>query len=910
MFYTKAQTLYGTTLNGGTGGAGTINRYVPATNDLTVAKSFESLDAYNPYQTNFIEASNGKLYGMTVYGGSSDAGVIFSFDLSSSTYTKLKDFDYTNGGYPYGSLVQASNGKLYGMTVSGGSSGNGVIFSFDPSTSTYTKLKDFDYTNGGSPYGSLVQAGNGKLYGMAAYGGNGGYGVIFSFDPSTSTYTKLMDFDNTNGGSPYGSLIQAANGKLYGMTYQGGTNNTGVIFSFDPATSTYTKLKDFDYTNGSYPYGSLIQASNGKLYGTTGYGGSSDAGVIFSFDPSTSGYTKLKDFDFTIGSNPHSNLIQASNGKLYGLTVYGGNDYQGVIFSFDLSAATYTKLKDFDGSSDGGNPYGSLVQASNGKLYGMTTYGGNSGDGVIFSFEPSVSAFTKLRDFGINEDGRYVYGGLMQASNGKLYGMTNEGGSSDAGVIFSIDPATFTYTKLKDFDYINGGNPYGSLMQGTNGKLYGMTAYGGISDAGVIFSFDPLTSIYTKLIDFDYTNGGEPYGNMMQASNGKLYGMTVYGGINDEGVIFSFDPSTSIYTKLVDFDYTNGGEPYGNMIQASNGKLYGMTAYGGSSDYGVIFSFDPATSVYTKLRDFDNTNGGNPAGRLLLAKDGKMYGMTVDGGSGDYGVVFSFDPATSIYKKLKDFENTDGANPFGSLMQAGDGKLYGMTGYGGIIDAGVIFSFDPSTFAYKKLKDFDNTNGANPILTTFVEVPEGGPVPVTLISFTGKNNGSSNQLTWKVGNELNLNYYELQRSTDGQNFTAISQIKAAGISTYFYNDQLTAAISSLYFYRLKSVDNDGNFKYSAIIKIGTDLHGKFAVVNPNPFNDRLVVAVEFPIAVKATFIISDPGGRQLYKEDRQLSAGTNVVQINETSRLPKGTYLLTIIEGSHQTQSITVIKGN
>jgi len=71
MFYTKAQTLYGTTLNGGTGGAGTINRYVPATNDLTVAKSFESLDAYNPYQTNFIEASNGKLYGMTVYGGSS-----------------------------------------------------------------------------------------------------------------------------------------------------------------------------------------------------------------------------------------------------------------------------------------------------------------------------------------------------------------------------------------------------------------------------------------------------------------------------------------------------------------------------------------------------------------------------------------------------------------------------------------------------------------------------------------------------------------------------------------------------------------------------------------------------------------------------------------------------------------------
>ena len=154
IFSIQAQTLYGTTPNGGNEGGGTINKFIPAANSLTVVKSFESFPA-NPVG-NFIQASDGKLYGMTTNGGSSGVGVIFSFDPSSSTYTKLKDFDNTNGANPYGSLVQASDGKLYGMTVGGGSSGYGVIFSFDPSSSIYTKLIDFDNIKGGYPYGSLI----------------------------------------------------------------------------------------------------------------------------------------------------------------------------------------------------------------------------------------------------------------------------------------------------------------------------------------------------------------------------------------------------------------------------------------------------------------------------------------------------------------------------------------------------------------------------------------------------------------------------------------------------------------------------------------------------------------------------------------------------------------------------------
>ncbi len=718
-----AQTIYGTTFSGGDEGGGTINKFMPATNNLLVVKSFESLAA-NPLNTNFIQASDGKLYGMTSIGGSSGYGVIFSYDPSSSTYTPLKYFDGTKGDTPYGSLVQASDGKLYGMTYNGGISGNyGVIFSFDPPTSTYTPLKYFDGAKGGKPYGSLIQARDGKLYGMTSRGGSSDYGVIFSFDPSASKYTPLKYFDGANGHSPRGSLIQASDGKLYGMTYGGGSSGSGVIFSFDPSASTYMKLNDFDGTNGSAPLGSLIQSSDGELYGMTQVGGSNNAGVIFSFVPSSSTYTKLKDFGSSSGANPLGSLMQASDGKLYGMTNRGGGSSgYGVIFSYDPSSSSYAKLKDFD-NINGGYSSGSLLQANDEKLYGMTTYGGSNNAGVIFSFDLSAPTYSKLKDFNTNDSGSNVSASLMQAKNGKLYGMTYAGGSSGYGVIFHFDPSSSTYTKLKDFANTDGANPYGSLIQASDGKLYGMTANGGSSNAGVIFSFDPSTSTYIKLKDFDFNNGANPYGSLMQASDGKLYGMTSEGGSSGGSVIFSFDPSSFAYSTL--YRFSSYVHPYGSLMQASNGKLYGM-AWGGEGEYnGDFFSFDPSSSTYTKLKDFDGIDGGYPFGSLIQASDGKLYGVA--------GVIFSFDPSSSTYIKLKDFDF--GSHPYGSLMQASDGKLYGMTGSGGSSGVGVIFSFDPNSSTYTKLKDYTGVNGANPYIgSAFIEVNESIKVGIT--SFT------------------------------------------------------------------------------------------------------------------------------------------------------------------------------
>ncbi|CAN5397420.1 hypothetical protein BH20BAC1_BH20BAC1_01670 [soil metagenome] len=734
IFSANAQTLYGTTVRGGDFGGGTINKFLPATSDLAVVKSFEreKIASIKP-EGNLIQATDGKFYGIaslffpTFY---EEAGIIFSFDPVSSTYTVQHYFDGYSSGTPIGSLMQASDGKLYGLTAVGGIAGNaGYMFSFDPATSNYLKLHEFHDDNIGSPVGSLMQASNGKLYGMTTHG-------IFSFDPAAATFTKLKDLDYYKDGYfPSGNLVQASDGKLYGVTSQGGSSGRGVIFSYDPAVSVYTKLKDFDYNLGGNPSGTLVQAGDGKLYGTAG-GGSNYLGLIYSFDPSTSTYKELIDFNDSNGAYPSGGLLQANDGKIYGTTTSGGANGNGVIFSFDVFTSMYTKLKDFD-SAD--RPSGRLVQASDGKLYGMTSEGGSNGFGVIFSLDPAtlnyavLKAFEKYSNINNGESGSYPSGSVVQGSDGKLYGLTYAGGSKQYGVIYSLDPSTSTYTKLKDFNNTDGAYPVGPLLQASDGKLYGMTSSGGSASAGVIFSFEQSTSTYTRLIDFDINNGRSPRGSLVQANDGKLYGMTSHGGSTNFGVIFSFDPLTFTYSKLYDFNgFSEGGSSDG-MVQASDGKLYGMVA-GGENETGLLFSFDPSSSSYTRLKTFNSMDGFAPAGRLVSASNGLLYGTTMEGGSSDAGVIFSFDPVSSTYTRLKDFDGTNGAFPYGSLMQASDGKLYGMTNRGGRSSLGVIFSFDPSSATYTKLKDFDGANGALPSWGSFIEIRE--PNKPVVSSFT------------------------------------------------------------------------------------------------------------------------------------------------------------------------------
>jgi uncharacterized repeat protein (TIGR03803 family) len=254
---------------------------------------------------------------------------------------------------------------------------------------------------------------------------------------------------------------------LYGMTNSGGTNDKGVLFQFDPSAAVFTKVLDFDaIPSGAFPYGSLIQASNGKLYGMTSAGGTSDNGVLFEFDPGTSTFTKKLDFSGVAdGSAPYNALMQTSSGKLYGLTLSGGTDANGVLFEYDIKTSAYTKKYDFNHLANGYNPNGGLVEGKNGKLFGMTTLGGTNGTGVIFQFDTASSVYSVSYNFNAASDGISPQSSLVIASDNKLYGLATNGGVLGNGTLFGFDPVSGSYSVKENFNTtVTGGFPYGDLL--------------------------------------------------------------------------------------------------------------------------------------------------------------------------------------------------------------------------------------------------------------------------------------------------------------------------------------------------------------------------------------------------------------------------------------------------------------
>ncbi len=354
------------------------------------------------------------------------------------------------------------------------------------------------------------------------------------------------------------------------------------------------------------------------------------------------------------------------------------------------SYAQFTKLLDFAGTTNGSAPYGSLI--SDGTfLYGMTYGGGTSGDGTIFKIMPDGSNYVKLLDFSGSANGSSPRGSFI--SDGTfLYGMTSTGGIWGAGTIFKIKPDGTGYIKLFDFGggATNGSSPYGDLISdGT--FLYGMTKSGGTNGYGIIFKIKPDGTSYTKLLDFtNIPDGKSPNGSLIFDGT-FLYGMTRYGGINGDGIIFKIMPDGTGYVKLLDFaGSTNGSGPIGSLI--SDGTfLYGTTATGGTNSDGVIFKIKPDGSNYVKLLDFATFGSGSSPNCSLIFDGTFLYGMTPSGGTNVNGTIFKIKPDGTNYLKLLDFAGaTNGSVPYGSLISDGS-FLYGMTRQGGQNNLGVVF---------------------------------------------------------------------------------------------------------------------------------------------------------------------------------------------------------------------------
>lgn len=349
-----------------------------------------------------------------------------------------------------------------------------------------------------------------QLWGPTKEGGSMAAGTIFSLDNAGNGYNLEYDWTSSlDGRRPLEALTQFTDEMLYGCGILDGANLSGVLFRYNYVTGQFENLHDFHPTTGSYPEAGVIEASNGILYGATNDGGTNGDGVMFQYDLGTDTYSVVENFDITTsGNETHGRLLEAANNKIYGFTSHGGANGYGTIYEYDLGTTTFTVTNDLDSANSGKHPYGGFIEASNNKLYAMVFNGGTNNDGVIIEYDYGTNTPTKVHDFDAATTGQSPYGNLVEASNGKLYGMTFAGGANNMGTIFELVPGTGVVTKLIDFDGVTtGGNPRGHLLESSNGKLYGYTTLGGASNRGVVFEYDIALNAVAIKMDFTGPNG-------------------------------------------------------------------------------------------------------------------------------------------------------------------------------------------------------------------------------------------------------------------------------------------------------------------------------------------------------------------------------------------------------------------
>lgn len=549
--------FYGMSVFGGANNEGTIFKVTPG-GQVTVLVAFDPKVTGRNAGESLVEGENGTFYGMTSGGGMLGAGTIFKV-TSSGSFTVLKHLDNkTTGGGPQGSLVKGADGKFYGLCTSGGI-GYGGIFSIT-SDGVFTSLRTFYSNEGINPRGSLAVGSDGNFYGMTYEGGVYNNGTIFKCTLG-GELSVLRHLDIADGIHPVGSLCKGSDGHLYGMIREKGDNNSsqGTVFKIS-SSGVFSVL--YRFTDGGYgdqPSESLIQAANGYYYGMTYKGGPNRNGGVFRLC-SNGSFSALASFA-DIGGLAEGSLIQAKDGYFYGMTSRGGTNSLGVIFKMS-SGGTITVLKNFDVNT-GGYSKGSLVQGTDGMLYGMTWRWDSAGNGTVFKISTS-GVLTVLKRFDLAITGGLPAGSLVQGADGSFYGMTSQGGANGLGTFFKIN-SLGAFTVLKHFDTTTGGSPQGNLFRAADGNFYGTTSTGGIYGGGTIFKVTPKGTL-AVLKHLNTESGHTSLGSLLQDGNGILYGMTSSGGSFDGGTIFKIT-TTGTYTVLKHFDPSkDGAAPAGSLV--------------------------------------------------------------------------------------------------------------------------------------------------------------------------------------------------------------------------------------------------------------------------------------------------------------------------------------------------------
>jgi uncharacterized repeat protein (TIGR03803 family) len=442
---------------------------------------------------------------------------------------------------------------------------------------TFTVLSNFD-TGPNDPHGNATAQGrDGNMYSTTPQVWSGQSGDVFKVTPS-GTVTELYTFDGTDGGYVSGGLALGLDGNFYGAATHGGSDGFGTLFKVTPGGAVTTLYNFTNGADGAYPNSPPIQGLDGNFYGVA----SSCAGLppgnqCIPFDTSGSIYRitpegafkVLHTFSGTDGINPMGQLVQGTDGDLYGTTLDGGANGVGTIFKI-TTAGDFTLLYTFDGTHGAHPLWSGLTQGYDGNFYGMASQGGSSGAGLLFKITPG-GKLTIVYDLADSDCCSDPVGGVIQATDRNFYGTTVFDGN-----IFRITPSG-EFTDLADI----GGSPQSMMLQHTNGILYSDNAIGGSADRGYFFSMNVGLAPFVKFLP-----AARPVGDTVEILGQGFTGATAV-SFNGTPASFSVESDTYMTAEVpaaATTGYITVTEPSGTL---TSNKIFRVTPQ--------IFSFSPSS---------------------------------------------------------------------------------------------------------------------------------------------------------------------------------------------------------------------------------------------------------------------------------------------------------------------------
>lgn len=365
--------------------------------------------------------------------------------------------------------------------------------------------------------------------------------------PPEARFVVVKEMNSTGEGaaSPSSGLVADSGGTLYGVTEGGGKFAKGTLLGIRADGSEYQILHSFggEERDGAIPCGELVLTPEGVLLGTTLTGGAGDLGTIFRINTDGSGYRLLYSFSTHAedGLSVIGGLTLGTANAAFGTACQGGRNQAGTVFRIDFEGRDYGVLHHFDNATgDGANPLAGVTVGSDGALYGTASRGGDYGLGTVYRLAPDGSEFAVLHSFGEEaEDGTQPRCKLL-ARDGVLYGTTSSGGTVDCGTVFRLKEDGTEYSVLRHFRGGGGCFPFGGLIQGSDGGLYG-TAMGGANLQGTVYRLNRngggIRLIHT--FGVEECDGTTPCFALLAGADGVVYGVCRDGGRGHAGTLYS-----------------------------------------------------------------------------------------------------------------------------------------------------------------------------------------------------------------------------------------------------------------------------------------------------------------------------------------------------------------------------------